>query len=94
MRGHAARAIEHFEAALSLGSADTEVLVGLVSAHRSAGDLDGAIEACRRFAAAHPEKPEPYLTLGGLYDAKGMRVEAEEAFAAYRGRKQERRPME
>jgi cytochrome c-type biogenesis protein CcmH/NrfG len=94
MRHHAADAVAHFEAALRLGSTDPEVFVGLASAYRSADDLDGAIEAGLRYVAAHPERPEPYLTLGGLYDANGRRAEAEEAFAAYRIRKRERTPME
>ena len=78
------KAIEYFERALSLGYREPLLFVRLAYSWKSSGDLDAAIGVYQRFVARYPDLSEAHLGLGGLYDLKGMRSEAEEEYRIYR----------
>lgn len=83
-RKHYRKAIAYFGSALSLGYREPLVFVELAFAFRGRGDLDGAIRTYREFIGSYPDFPEAHLGLGGLYDAKGMKKEAEVEYTVYR----------
>jgi tetratricopeptide (TPR) repeat protein len=78
------KAIDRFEKALSLDYKTPVLFMRLAFAYRSRGDLDSAIRVYKAFIENYPVIPEAHLGLGGLYDAKGMKTEAEAEYAVYR----------
>ena len=82
------QAIEYFEKALSLGYRDPQLFIRLSFSYHHTGDVDRAISVYQMFAEAYPNIPEAHLGLGALYEQKGMKAEAEEAYGIYRAIKQ------
>ena len=78
------KAIDRFEKALSLDYKDPVLFIRLAFAYRKHGDLDSAIRVYKAFIENYPDIPEAHLGLSGLYDAKGMKTEAEAECAVYR----------
>jgi len=76
--GRIAEAVESYRKALALDDALAMAWNGLAMALARQGDLDGAIDAARRYAALDPDEPLAHTSLSMLYQQKGMIPEAEQ----------------
>jgi Flp pilus assembly protein TadD len=75
--GRVAEAIESYRKALALNESLAMAWNGLAMALARQGDLDGAIEAARRYADLDPDEPLAHTSLSMLYQQKGLIPEAE-----------------
>lgn len=75
--GRTGEAIEAYRKALALDEALAMAWNGLAMALAKEGDLDGAIDAARRYAELEPDEPLARTSLSMLYQQKGMIPEAE-----------------
>lgn len=76
--GRIAEAIESYRKALTLNDRLAMAWNGLAMALAREGDLDGALEAARRYADLDPDEPLAHTSLSMLYQQKGMIPEAEQ----------------
>jgi Flp pilus assembly protein TadD len=75
--GRTAEAVEAYRKALALDDTLAMAWNGLAMALAKQGDLDGAVDAARRYAALDPDEPLAHTSLSMLYQQKGMIPEAE-----------------
>jgi len=75
--GRTPEAIESYRKALALDDGMAMAWNGLAMALARQGDLDGALDAARRYAALDPDEPLAHTSLSVLYQQKGMIPEAE-----------------
>jgi Flp pilus assembly protein TadD len=76
--GRTAEAVDAYRRALALNEHLAMAWNGLAMALAKQGDLDGAIDAARRYAALDPDEPLAHTSLSMLYQQKGMIPEAEQ----------------
>jgi Flp pilus assembly protein TadD len=76
--GRTAEAIESYRKALAANEELAMAWNGLAMALAKQGDLDGAIDAARRYAALDPEEPLAHTSLSMLYQQAGRIPEAED----------------
>lgn len=76
--GRVAEAIESYRKALALDESLAMAWNGLAMALARHGDLDGAIDAARRYADLDPDEPLAHTSLSMLYQQKGLIPEAED----------------
>lgn len=77
-------AITHYNAALDLQYNQSITYTHLAFCQQKTGSIDLAIDTYITLIELYPEVPEAYLGLGGLYDTKGFKEKAEEAYSSYR----------
>lgn len=75
--GRTGEAVEAYRKALASNDRMAMAWNGLAMALAKQGDLDGAIEAARRYAELDPDEPLAHTSLSMLYQQKGMIPEAE-----------------
>lgn len=75
--GRIAEAVGAYRQALALNERLAMAWNGLAMALAKQGDLDGAIDAARRYVALDPDEPLAHTSLSMLYQQKGMIPEAE-----------------
>lgn len=86
-RQHYPAAIIHYKAALSLQNNHPTTYLHLAFCQQKNGSIDRAIITYLSLIKLHPELPEAYLGLGGLYDIQGFKEKAEDAYTNYRALK-------